>query len=83
MTELTVTLPDDLAQKAKAAGLLNAEGIERALRDALKRDAGRRLVEIAKSIQAANEPPMSEDEIQAEIDAVRAERRAKRDAPGT
>lgn len=80
MTELTVQLPDDLARKAQAAGLLNDQGIERALRDALKREAGRRLLEIGKAMQDL--PPMSEEEIQAEIDAVRAARRAKRDAPG-
>ena len=82
MTELTVTLPDDLAQKAREAGLLSPEGIERTLRDALKREAGRKLLEIGKSMQAANLRPMSEEEIQAEVDAVRAARRAKRDAAG-
>jgi hypothetical protein len=82
MTELTVTLPDDLAQKAKAAGLLNAEGIERALRAALRREAARKFLEIGRALVANGTPPMTEDEIQAEIDAARAERRAKRDAPG-
>jgi post-segregation antitoxin (ccd killing protein) len=82
MTELTVTLPDDLARKAREAGLLSPEGIERALRDALKREAGRKLLEIGKSMQAANLFPMSEEEVQAEVDAVRTARRAKRDAPG-
>ena len=82
MTELTVTLPDDLARKAREAGLLSPEGIERALRDALKRDAGRKLLEIGKSMQAADLPSMSEEEVQAEVDAVRAARRAKRDAAG-
>jgi len=80
MTELTVTLSDDLARKA---GLLNAEGIERALREALKREAGRKLLEIGKAIRSADLPAMTQEEIQAEIDAVRAERHAKRDAPGT
>ena len=83
MTELTVTLPDELARKAEAAGILNDEGIERALRDALRRGAGRKLLEIIKTMQAGDVVPMSEEEIQAEIDAVRAERRVKRDAPGT
>lgn len=83
MTELTVTLPDELARKAEAAGLLNAKGIENALRDALKREAGRKLLEVGKSMQAANLPPMTEADVQAEVDAVRAARRAKRDASGT
>jgi hypothetical protein len=82
MTEVTVTLPDDLASQAQAAGLLSSEGIERALREALRRDAGRRLVEIGREMQASDIPPMTEEEIQAEVDAVRAERRAKRNAPG-
>lgn len=83
MTELTVTLPDDLARKAREAGLLSPEGMERTLREALKREAGRKLVEIGKRMQASNLPPMSEEEVQAEIDAVRAARRASRDAAGT
>jgi len=83
MTEVTLNLPDELARKARAAGLLSPEGIERALRDALRREAGRKLMEIAKDVQAGDIPPMSEDEIQAEIDAVRAARRAKRDALGS
>ena len=82
MTELTVTLPDELARKAEAAGILNAEGIERALRAALRREAGRKLLEIGKSLQSADVPSMSETEVQAEIDAMRAARRAKRDASG-
>ena len=82
MTELTVTLPDDLARRAREAGLLSPAGIERALRDALKRDAGRKLIEIGRSIQAADLPPLTEEAIQAEIDAVRAMRLAKRDATG-
>jgi post-segregation antitoxin (ccd killing protein) len=83
MTELTVTLPDELAKKAEAAGLLSSEGIERALRDALRREAGRRFLEISKDIQSSGAPPLTEEEIQVEIDAVRAARRAKRDASGT
>ena len=80
--ELKVDLPDSLAKEAKAAGLLTPEGIERLLRDALRREAGRKLLEISKELQAANIPPMTMEEIQAEVDAVRAERRAKRNAPG-
>ncbi|MFN0315689.1 MAG: hypothetical protein ACKVQA_11710 [Burkholderiales bacterium] len=80
MTELTVQLFDELARKAQAAGLLNDDGIERALRAALKREAGRKLLETGKAMREL--PPMSEEEVQAEIEAVRAARRAKRNAPG-
>ena len=82
MTTVKIELPEDLARKAREMGLLTPEGVERALRDALKREAGRKLVEIGKELQANGLPAMSEEEIQAEIDAVRAARRAKRDAPG-
>ncbi|MDA8108796.1 MAG: hypothetical protein M0015_09235 [Betaproteobacteria bacterium] len=82
MTEVTIRLPDELAKQAEAAGLLSPEGIERALREALRREAGRRILEIRTKLQSDGTPPMSEEDIQAEIDAARAARRAKRDAPG-
>jgi hypothetical protein len=37
-----------------------------------------RLLAIAPALEAAGVPPMTEDEIQAEVDAVRAERRLRR-----
>jgi len=39
--ELKVSLPDELASQAEAAGILTAEGIERLVREALKREARR------------------------------------------
>ncbi len=36
-----------------------------------------RLLAIAPALEAAGMPPMSEEEIQAEVDAVRAERRSR------
>lgn len=77
MTELLVKLPDELAQRAKNAGLLSDSAIQRLLEEAMRREAGRKLLETAARIQAANIPPMTMDEIQAEVDAVRAERRAR------
>jgi len=83
MTTVQIELPEELARKAEAAGLLTPEAIEQVLREALRRDAGKRLIEISKRIQATNIPPMTMEEIQAELDAVRAGRRAKRNAPGS
>ena len=83
MTTVKIELPEELARKAQEMGLLTPEGIERALRDALKREAGRKLIEAGKAIRASGLPPMTEEEIQAEIDAVRAARRARRDASGS
>ena len=78
--ELTVNLPDPLAKEAKAAGLLAPQAIEKLLREAIERrkqiDAFFATVE---RLRAASIPPMSEEEIQAEVDALRAERRAARD----
>lgn len=77
MTTLTIDLPDNIAQEAKAAGLLTPEALAQLLKDAVRRQAGRRLLDVAKRIQAAGIPPMSEEEIVAEVKAVRAERRAR------
>lgn len=74
MTELTVTLPDELANRAREAGLLTNEVIETLLREELRKQAGKELR--AAMDKLASGTPMSEDEIQAEIDAYRAEKRA-------
>ncbi len=78
MTELVVRLPDDLAQRAKNAGLLSDSAIQRLLEEAMRREAGRKLLAIAERVHAAGIEPMSDEEIVAEVKAVRAERRAAR-----
>lgn len=81
MTELKVTLPDRLAREAREAGLLKPTAIKRLLREAMrKRAAAREFLAVAERVAAAGVPPMTEDEIQAEIDAVRKARR-RRAAP--
>ena len=77
MTELVLKLPDELAQRAKSAGLLSDSAIQRLLEEAMRREAGRKLLEVARRVQGAGIPPMTMDEIQAEVDVVRAERRAR------
>ncbi len=76
MTTIQIELPDDLAQRAKKEGLLSDSAIQRLLEEAMRRDAGRRLRAVAERVQAAGIPPMSDEEIVAEVKAVRAERRA-------
>ena len=76
--ELTLNIPDELASKAQAAGLLNSEAIEKLLREQLRKQAGQELRAMLSKADASGLPPMSEEEIQAEIDAYRAERRAQR-----
>lgn len=77
MTELLVRLPDELAQRARRAGLLSDIAIQELLEDAMRRQAGRRLLDVADRIHAAGIPPMSMEEIDAEVKAVRTERRAR------
>ena len=56
---------------------LMPETLAQLLKEAVRRQAGRRLLDAANRIQAAGIPPMSDEEIIAEVKAVRAERRAR------
>jgi len=76
--EVKLDLPDELAQRAKDAGLLTNEAIEVLLREALRKQAGQELRTMMDKLSSDGTAPMSEEEIQAEIDAYRAEQRAKR-----
>ena len=78
MTELKLTLPDSLARDARKAGLLTPKAIGELLRDAMRRRAARAFLSNAPRVARAKIPPMSADEIQAEIDAVRQARRPAR-----
>lgn len=78
MTTLEITLPDELARMAQSAGLLNSEAIEKLLREQLRKQASQELRAMMDRLSADGTPPMTEDEVQAEIDAYRAERRAQR-----
>lgn len=77
MLELVVKLPDELAQRARTAGLLTDSAIQRLLEEAMRRDAGRRLQQVAERLHGAGVEPMSDDEIVAEVKAARAERNAR------
>jgi hypothetical protein len=78
MTTIQIEVPDATAQAARDAGLLTPQAIERLLTDALKRkQAAQALLSIADHVAAAGIPPMSMDEINAEVKAARAERRQR------
>jgi hypothetical protein len=81
--ELTLNLPDELAQRAKDAGLLSNEAIEKLLREQLRRQAGEELRAMLDKARDSTTPPMTGEEVQDEIDAYRAEQRAKRDTPSS
>lgn len=80
MTALTIELelPDQLAEEARNAGLLSPDAIEAMLREQLRKRHVGELFEMADRLAAVDLPPMTEEEVQAEVDAVRAERRAHR-----
>lgn len=80
MTEVLVKLPDELAKRASDAGLLTEEAVRRIFEEAVRREAGRAFMDIAKRLHAANIPPMTDDEVVAMVKEVRAERRAREQA---
>jgi len=47
--ELKLSLPDQLARQAEAAGLLTSEAIERLVREAIRKGAIQRFTEIASA----------------------------------
>jgi hypothetical protein len=79
--EVTLALPEQLARKAEANGLLEPEAVERMLREEMCRRRVGELFDAADRLAALPEPPLTDAEVLAEIQAARAERRA-RHAPG-
>ena len=74
MAKIQLTLPDELAQRAVAAGLLSAKAIQEMLQERLQRRAGESLREIHSRLPSEE---LTEDIQQEIIDAVQAYR-AKR-----
>jgi len=75
--ELKLNLPDSLAKEAKRMGLLDPGSLQVLLREAVRNRRIAQLAEARKKIAASGLPPMTMEEIQAEIEADRAERRGK------
>jgi hypothetical protein len=73
MTNITLSLPDELAQQAQSAGLLRSEAIERLLREAMKKRQVDQLFTTRDKL-ATLEPELTDAEIDAEIAAARADR---------
>ena len=76
MMTIQIELPDATAQAAQAAGLLTPYALELLLSEALRNRSLERLDTARKHLATDPLPPMSEEEIQAEIEAYRAEMRA-------
>jgi hypothetical protein len=76
MTTVQITLPDQLAQEAAQIGLLQPQALEALLRGAMREHRIERLFATMERLRATG-PDLTEEEVQAEIDACRAERRAR------
>lgn len=77
MTEVTVSLPDELARRARNAGLLSDSGIQQALEDAIRHQAGERLRALLAKVDAHPEPAPSEAAITEEIAKARRDARRR------
>nr|WP_315259572.1 hypothetical protein [uncultured Duganella sp.] len=77
MINLKIALPEELARDVEELGLLEPEIIAAILREEVRRRAFDHLLGIADKLAAAGDVPMTTQEIQEEIRAVR------RDVHGT
>jgi len=73
--EIRLRLPDDIAREAEASGLLQAESLESLLREELRRRRVDHLFAAADRLAALPLPPLTEAELNSEIQAARAQRR--------
>ncbi|MGH8469406.1 MAG: hypothetical protein ACREVY_10630 [Gammaproteobacteria bacterium] len=76
--ELKLSLPERLAKEAQAAGLLTPQAITQLVKEAVRRRAGQALLDAAERVAQADIPPLSVEEIQAEVNAVRQARKTDR-----
>ncbi len=73
--ELKLNLSDSLADEARAKGLLEPPALERMLRGELKRSRVEEMFTAADRLAAQEPPPLTEAEVELEIQAARAQRR--------
>jgi hypothetical protein len=78
LREITLILPDDLADEAEASGLLTPDTLEQIIRDEIKRRKTDRLFEIMDRLAVADKGELTEADVAAEIHAYRAEKRVDR-----
>ncbi len=73
--DLKITLSDQVAREARDAGLLTDRGVAKLVEEAVRREAGRQLLEAMTRLRDAGLPPMTEEEVAEEVRAIRARRR--------
>jgi hypothetical protein len=74
--EIKLKLPDSLVREAQPSGLLTAQALEALLREEVRRRRVGQSFDAADRLAAL--PPLTETEVEAEIQAARAERRSSR-----
>ncbi|HYU35689.1 MAG TPA: hypothetical protein VEW48_26330 [Thermoanaerobaculia bacterium] len=72
--DIQVRLPGSVAREAEARGLLKPESLEALLREELRRGRIDRLFEAADRLGSVPLPPLTEAEVEAEIQAARSQR---------
>jgi hypothetical protein len=73
--ELIITLPDNVAQSAKARGLLQPDSLAALIvREVVQQQSRQRLSTHMDRLAALDMPPLTAEEIAAEIEATRRER---------
>jgi uncharacterized protein YggE len=78
---IELDLDEGLIQQARERGLMDGRRVAELLADEVRRrNAGRELRNVLDGIRSTPGEPMTMDEINAEIKAARAERRAAKDA---
>ena len=73
--EVKLELPDSLAKEAQQAGLLTPQALEAMLRERLRAQRVAELREAVGQMASAGGTPLTMEEIEAEIQAYRKERR--------
>ncbi len=73
--ELKLSLPDQIASQARAAGLLTSESIEPLVRQAIRKAAIQRFTEIGERLRESGGVQITPAELETELKAVRAELR--------
>lgn len=76
--DVTLTLPDTIAREAAARGVLTSETLESLITAEVQRRRVEQFFVAADRLATLPMPPLTEAEVEAEIQAVRSERRAAR-----
>ena len=71
MTKIQIELPDAVAKAASQAGLLTSQAIERLIEEAIRREAGKKLLDAMQRLRDANVPPITEEDIDEAVSAAR------------